>query len=180
MTKLLLIPAVALFMSACGSTLSVSPLYNSENVIQDPNLVGTWTDEKGKDILVVRPGEDQAYDVLYTTMEDAASTVKFEVRLVQLNGARFLDIVRRTDGWTIPGHSFAAISLDNDHVKISFLDSKWLKEKLLGDETVKARPERGELLILMDNTESLQAMVARYANEPSASGDKLDLKRIYK
>src|SRR5260370_26875885 len=111
-------------------------------------------------------------------MKDSAVALKFEVQLVQLNGSRFLDIVRSTDGWSIPGHNFAKISLDGDQSKISYLDSDWLKEQILAE-----RPSnrfKKEFVILRDNTAGLQEMVAKYANEPRAFDGQLELKRIYK
>src|SRR5690349_17645504 len=130
MKKLMLLtPAAMLLMTGCGSLLSVSPLYTDQNVIQDPALLGTWQAAKGDDILVVRQGEDKSYEVLFTSMEDSAKTMKFEVKLVQLKDYRFLDVMRDTDAWTIPGHSFAKISLDGDVVKFAFLDAKWAKDQ---------------------------------------------------
>ncbi len=175
---LLMMPAVALLMTGCGSMLSVSPLSTSENVVQDPRLVGAWQDDKGEDVVVVRQSEDKSYEVLYTSMKDSAVALKFEVQLVQLNGSRFLDIVRSTDGWSIPGHNFAKISLDGDQAKISFLDSDWLKEQILAERP--ATRFKKEFVILRDNTAGLQEMVAKYANEPRAFDGQLELKRIYK
>jgi len=175
---ILLLPAVAMLMTGCGSMLSVSPLATSENVIQDPRLIGAWQDEKGENIVVVRPSEDKAYEVLYVSAQDSAVALKFEVQLVQLKESRFLDMVRRTDGWSIPGHNFAKISLDGDTAKISFLDSDWLKEQILAERP--ATRYKQELLILRDNPAGLQEMVGKYANEPRAFDGELNLKRIYK
>ena len=175
---MLLMPAAAVLMTGCGSMLSVLPLSSGENVVQDPRLIGTWQDEKGENIMVVRPGEDKAYDVIYASTNDSSAVMRFEVQLVQLKEFRFLDIVRSTDGWSIPGHNFAKVSLEGDQVKISFFDSDWLKEQILGERP--AARQKHELVILRDNPAGLQEMVAKYANEPRAFDGQLEMKRIYK
>jgi hypothetical protein len=174
----LLIPIATVLMTGCGSVLSISPLYTDENVIQDPGLIGTWQAGQDNDIVVVRPVDGKAYQVLYTSMRDAAVTMKFDVQLVQLKDFRFLDIVRDTGGWAIPGHSFAKISFEGDKVKISFLDSDWLKEQILADRpAVGLKP--GGPLVLPDNTASLQQMASKYAGEPRAFDGGLELTRIH-
>jgi hypothetical protein len=174
----LLIPIAAVLMTGCGSVLSISPLYTDENVVQDPGLTGTWLADQDNDIVVVRQVDGKAYQVFYTSMRDAAVTMKFEVQLVQLKDFRFLDIVRDTGGWTIPGHSFAKISLEGDRAKISFLDSDWLKEQILAERPAVGL-KRGELLVLPDNTAFLQQIASKYAGEPRAFGGGLELRRIH-
>ena len=172
-TLVLLIPAAALLMTGCGSLLSVSPLYSDQNVVQDPGLIGAWhaAKEDDKDILVVQPGQDGDYQVLYTSMQDSAKTMKFDIRLVQLKDYRFVDMVRDTEGWTIPGHSLAKISLIGDVLKFSFMDSGWLKNQI-------APMKRSEMVVLPGGTEALQQMVLKYAAEPRAFEDAQEFHRL--
>jgi len=176
---ILLLPAAALLMTGCGSLVSTSPIYSDETVIQDAGLIGAWQAANGDDILVVLPAEDQGYQVLYTSMKDSASTMKFDVRLVQLSGSRFLDVVRDTGGWAVPGHCFAKISRDGDVVKFSFFDADWVKQSLVAERPSLAQFKRGELLVLPDSTPTLQQMLRKYANEPRAFDGETEIHRIH-
>jgi hypothetical protein len=168
MKKLILwMPAVVL-MTGCGSVVSNSPLYSDGNVAQDPGLIGTWQAVSGDDILVVRQADNQAYTVLYTSMKDSASTMLFEVRLVDLQGARFGDLERDTSGWTVPGHSIAKVSRAGDTLTLAFLDSDWLKQEIMNERPAATGLTRGDLVVLPDSTASLQQMARRYASEPRA------------
>jgi hypothetical protein len=169
---ILLMPAAVLLMTGCGSMVSISPLYSDGNAIQEPGLVGTWQAGDGDDILVIRPADNKAYQVLYTSMKDASPTMLFQVRLVELQGVRFADVMRNTAGWTIPGHCFAKVALAGDTLKFSFLDSDWLKEQIQG-------LKQGELTVLPDSTASLQQMVSKYANEPRALDAETEFQRLH-
>ncbi len=168
MKKRILWILAGLLMTGCGSVVSNSPLYSDENVVQDAGLIGTWQVSDSDDILVVRQADTQAYKVLYTSMKDSAPTMLFEVRLVDLQGARFADLERDTSGWTIPGHSFAKVARAGDTLTLSFLDSDWLKQEIMNERPAATGLTRGELMVLPDSTASLQQMERKYANEPRA------------
>jgi len=174
---ILLIPAVTLLMTGCGSVVSESPLYTDENVIQDPGLVGAWHASKGDGILVVQKSEDNGYRVLHTTMGNSSNMV-FDVHLVQLKDIRLVDIVHDTEGWTIPAHSFAKVSRNGHTLKIAFFDSDLLKGNIVAERPSAASSERNGLLILRGSTPSLQQLLLKHVNDPGAFGDESEFQRI--
>jgi hypothetical protein len=178
MKKLLWMPAF-LLMAGCGSVVSISPLSTDENIIQDPGLIGAWQGADSDDIMVIRQADNKAYQALYTSMKDSDSTTLFEVRLVDLEGGRFADLVRDTSGWTIPGHSFAKVSRAGDTLTLSFLDSDWLKQEILNERPAAAGLKHGDLMVLPDSTPALQQMVRKYANEPRAWDGGGDFHRVH-
>jgi hypothetical protein len=179
MRKLFLWMPAVLLMTGCGTVMSISPLSPDENVIQDPGLIGTWQAADGDDVLVVRQADDKTYQALYTSMKDSASTMLFEVRLSDLEGVRFADLVRDTSGWTIPGHSFAKVLRAGDSLTLFFLESDWLKQDIMNQRPAATGLKHGDLMVLPDSTSSLQQMVRKYANEPRAWDGAGEFQRMH-
>jgi hypothetical protein len=126
--------AASLFTTACGDLLSVAPLATDSNTTFDPALIGTWSDLDGSNsvLISVREGDKHNYDILWI---DTKNNDKYRVgaRLVQIGGQKILDVTpvsTDTGPFNIPGHAFVYISNLENGLKIQFLDSKWIQEKV--------------------------------------------------
>jgi hypothetical protein len=106
-------------------------------------------------------------------------TAEFEIRMGELGNNMFFDIYpvdynkdknSMTQVHLIPGHSISKIKIDKDSLRISFLNYKWLQDKLMKKE-IKLKyeyQESSQIIILTNYADELQKFVTKFANDTSA------------
>jgi hypothetical protein len=88
-TRIVCLAAILCLFAAGCFVPSLHPLYNSSDVAFDPALVGKWADEDSKETWVFTQQGNHAYRLEYT--DENGPPGAFAVRLVELEGMRFLD-----------------------------------------------------------------------------------------
>src|SRR4051794_21685500 len=80
----------ALLTAGCGDLLSLHALYTDQDKVFDANLEGRWHTKE--DLLIVsRTGG--AYQVTIQSKEDPSNSTKYQMRLVDIKGIRFADVL---------------------------------------------------------------------------------------
>src|SRR3982074_3571526 len=92
----------ALLITGCGDLLSLHALYTARDNIVDASLEGKW--ENKDDRLTVERAAD-FYEVIFQSKKDPSEPVKYEVRLVNIAGVRFADLLSAD----IMGHMFLKV-----------------------------------------------------------------------
>ncbi len=169
--KWLPIILLAMFLTGCW-TLSLHPLYFPQDVVFEPSLIGSWgdpSDESG-DIWTFEKSDANTYRLMMQEYEKdttQTSTSSFEVHLVQLGDYLFLDFFPEElesgndfyKAHMIPAHSFSRVSIKEDSLFISLLNTEWL-EKSIEKKEVNIRHERlKDFTVLTASTEELQKLV---------------------
>jgi hypothetical protein len=177
---------LALVLSACVPSLN--PLYNEQDLVFDPALVGRWAEnDNAQDTWTFEKSGDKGYQAIY---QEKGQTGEFDVHLVKLGEQLFLDFYPQDGGIKemdrndfyrfhfLPVHTFARVSLSGSAVEMAFLDPDWLK-KLLDREPKAIRHERrGEDgIVLTASTKDLQTFLLKYAGEAFADKPTV-LKRV--
>src|SRR5262249_37028007 len=125
----------AAFLTGCGDLYSLHPLFTKNDLAFDPAIEGRW--ESNDDVLTVKRRAD-LYEAELQSKLDSTRKSKYHVHLTDAGGVRFADL--RPDE-TI-GHMFARVRVTPSELRLTFLDSKWLIERVpheeseLEDETI--------------------------------------------
>lgn len=151
-------------MTACGDLVSLHSLYTAQDRVFDPALEGKWeTDNKR---LLMAPNGD-AHKAMLQDKHDPSDAARYEVHLVDIKGVRFADL-RQED--TI-GHMFVRVRVGNGQLRLAFLDTKWLRDRIPHEDAdVGAGNTRA---VLTAPTPKLRELVGRFAAEPRAYDDDL-------
>ena len=182
MKKLLvIIPMLALSLSACIPSLH--PLYTKETLTYREDLIGKWVDQDDA-LWNFEKAEDQSYRL---TIDHEDGQESYEVHLVRLNDLLFIDFFPADHSeeqpysltWLVPTHSFGKVEIiGQDHFQLKFFDNEWLEELFL-QRKIRIKNERLDdgTIVLSAGPEELQQFVIKYAGEPQAYVDPLELNR---
>lgn len=165
---------ILLILTGCW-TLSIHPLYFEKDLIFIPGLIGTWSDKKTDDgtsnpWIFEKSGEN-VYRLIMK--EKNKSDGLFKAHLLRLGKYLFLDLFPEEPeegdefyiGSVIPAHSFLRVSLEDQVLRLGYLDPDWLK-KNIDDQKIKIKHERrDDLLILTASTKDLQEFVLKHVEE---------------
>lgn len=185
--------ACVAWMSGCESQLAnplvtaLRPLYTDADLEFTPQLSGAWFDENG-DVKMVFEGDEQNRSYALTVIETddgKESRGQFTAHLVRLGSRWLLDLYPREmesgddllNLHFLPTHTFAAVELSDDQLKIAFLSEDWLKARL-ADKSVDTPHELVDSwLLLTGSTQELQALVDRYDDDSEAFSIDIELAR---
>jgi hypothetical protein len=98
MKKLLLLIAGMLLLTGCVPVDSLNPLYNGQNVIFDPALVGKWVSSNPDDSTIrFDRAEEDAYQMVAVGKSTSGlpGEAVFTAHLVNLGGEKYLDVEPR-------------------------------------------------------------------------------------
>ncbi len=180
--------ALVLLLAGCDGGPSgnplvpcLHPLFTEADLDFDPALVGVWVEKEGEVTFTFEKSEGMAYRLTIT--EDEASA-PFEAHLVRLGGFWFLDLypgAPEADEFyklhLLRVHSIARVWLVGDHLRLGFLDSKWLRERM-EEKSVQIDHQKLEgAIVLTAATDDLQGLAFRYANDEKAFPEPMELER---
>lgn len=151
----------------CMFLMSEQPLFNDEDVIFEPALVGTWVggvDQKRTSTSIYQRADDNAYTVTHT-----AGNI-FRVYLVQLGENLFLDQVLESAPVVGPVHLFFRVTIGDDTLKMALFDYQWLAELVEQGEVQIAhvRSEDSGCMVLTASTEEIQELLLTYGGDDNA------------
>jgi hypothetical protein len=193
--------AAPLLLASCFC-LALHPLYAPEAAVFDPALLGVWVDvdlaeEWAADSVGVgsyefTAAEEGAYLLTQTDADGAVSS--FSARLVELDGARFLDLFPEqqeiaTTGLyaaqLFPVHQFFLVEQVEPELIVREMSYQWLAEHLAADPGA-LKHEMVELgdgqpfVVLTASTAELQAFYAAHVATEGAYADYPDQVRYVK
>lgn len=172
-------PAIAgalaslLALAGCGPVCSLHALFESDEALFEPDLVGVWTGEE-RVTAIFESEEESRYSITYSN-EDLPF-VRYHGTLGRLRGRLFLDLrLHDEDGERLldkegfvllwPLHLFCRIDLADDTLRIAVLDYEWLATAI-SDGAIDIAHERVEGNILLTAPpRELQSLVERAPEE---------------
>jgi hypothetical protein len=155
--------------------LSVHPLYFEENLIFEPDLIGTWgEDEDTKDLSelwIFKKSGDRSYRLIMREEENGEGV--FEARLLKLGKHMFLDLFPEEpetghefyNMHIIPAHSFIRVSLEGHVLRLGFFDHDWLKKNLEQNKIKIKHERRDDSIVVTASTKELQNFVLEHIEE---------------
>jgi len=159
---MLKIPAMVAFgaltmLTACAPVVSLHPLVpNDQAAPVDPSYLGLWKECDGDDFWKVEESGNRAYRYLQLLKDGDRG----EVRLMDLEGTRFADVV--PEGGAVRAHVLARVRLAGDTLYLAFLNEKSASQALR-HETVESGD--GSQLVLTASTEELRKFLLAGRNQ---------------
>jgi hypothetical protein len=176
MKKLLVFMALALALALTGCIpSSIHPFYTENDLVFDPNLIGSWGDADTETTFIER-ADSLVYKI---SLEDKSGRAAFEGHLFKINGVLFLELFPDADELKInetykqhliPVHSLYRIEQTEPDLILNAIDYNWLmKLNEMDDQTspVDFLEIEGRLF-LSSPTEKLQAFIAANLDTPGA------------
>lgn len=169
-----LLTVLALLLPGCIPSLH--PLYTKEDSVFEPQLLGPWVQDDGKNQWTFTKEGEKAYSVVYT--EDG-NPAKFDGHLVKLGNALFLDLFPKDPPiknhfygmHLVPAHTFLKLTLHQDQLRMAAMNPDWLSKKMeAGEVTIKHEKIEGAV-VLTASTGELQEFVGMYADDREAFGE---------
>jgi hypothetical protein len=162
----------AMLTAGFGDLLSLHALYTAQDNVVDPAIEGKW--ENKDDVLIIERFSRLAsdfYEVKLQSKKDPSESKKYEMRLVNIGGVRFADLLSAD----IIGHMILRVRVSGDRLAFAFFDSEWLRERI-PHEKVDLVNNRKQA-VLTAKTPELRTLVAKYASEPKAYDEEVTFRR---
>ncbi len=189
-TNIKLITILSILILIIGSCIpSLHPLYTEEDLIFDPNIIGTWMTSDStvwkfeKFIPKKIPGSkniDQSDSKLYKLIVNDGKPAFFHVHLLKLGEYLYFDFYIReykiendmADMHLFPVHTFARVQADDNSIVLEHFNIEFI-ENLIKENKVKIKHEWSyDNLILTAGTKELQKFVIKYADDEDLYDDK--------
>lgn len=167
---------LALAMSSCVPSLH--PLYTEEDVVFEPDLVGTWSEGDDDDTWTFAQDGGKAYKLVFADEPDTKG--EFKVHLVKLEGRLFLDLfpgepeLEANDFYKLhllPLHTFMQVRRITPTLEMSMIDPDWLGKLLENDPRALPHERTKDHLVLTAKPKELQAFLLKHAANEDAWGD---------
>jgi hypothetical protein len=161
------------FSAACVP--SINSFCTDADAYVDRNLLGTWSDDEGREIWTFVYRDEKSYLMTYT--DSNGKTGAFVARLFKMAEYTFLDITplrttsKQNDFYTdhlFSLHTVYQISFNGKSGNLAFLDPAWLKHAVERDPTTIGHTTVDDEIVLTDSTEKLKAFLLANADRPEA------------
>lgn len=181
-TKIKLITIISFFFILIQSCIpSLHPLYTSEDLVFDQNLIGEWIDsdsivwkfEKFVPSNTPFPNKsDLSKDSFYKLTVNDGKPAIFHVHLLRLENYFYLDFYIKgykiendmADLHLFPVHTFARVKIENNKVVLEQFNIEFI-EDLIKEKKIRIKHEVSyDNLILTAGTKELQKFVIKYAD----------------
>ena len=171
--------SLALWLTGCVPSLN--PLFTAKDTVADPAFAGVWQGER--DRWIVELAGPRRY--VLTVKPAEGPPASFSGHLVQLGGARFLDLYPEEfelpNGFLqlhlVPAHTISRVWLEGDRLRAAMLDEAWLRGRIRDGQVQIDHLLRGDSLVLTASTPQLQALVTRFAGDAKAFPEPQEFRR---
>ncbi|HEY0552422.1 MAG TPA: hypothetical protein VGF13_22670 [Verrucomicrobiae bacterium] len=165
---------------------SIQPLFAEKDLIPDPALVGTWTQQDGdKEVgRWVFAAHDQQYELTHT--DEKGHKALFTVGVGKIGTNVFLDgfpanllpggeLNDLAQVHLIGAHTFFKVVRTNETLVLLAMDYEWLENLLKENPKAIAHVMQHKHPILTASTEELQKFVAKYAGDEKVFKNEIQL-----
>lgn len=180
--KKLIIPtlaAVAIILAGCVQSLH--PLYTDKDIVFEPGLVGTWSENDSVETWTFEKAEDNRYKLTYT---EKGKPGEFLATLVKLDGKLFIDLYPRDKAFedlkqndlfklhVLPVHTVLKIRLKGDELEMAVQNPEWLQKLVEADPKAIKHEKLDDRIVVTADTAEWQKFVIKHADTSDAYGDK--------
>lgn len=177
-------------MTWLSCVASLLPLFDDGFLVSEPGLLGAWKVADGADTWAFEKAEGMEYLLTQRQAECGleehpesrkvpGDTARFRARLGRLGAGLFLDLIPAEkdnpevhndlyNAHMIPGHTLARIWLDEDSLRIVFLDEDWLTEAIEDGRITLPHARAKGWLVLTAPTSGLQTLILKYGGDKKA------------
>lgn len=168
---------VGALLFGCKVSLDIAtwfyPGYTQATKVRRDEIVGLWINRKDElRVEIGKPNKSGEYEFVF--MESSGIST-FTGVLFELKGQLLVDLLptvkeqeRMSSLFLIPTHVFAKVDIQEDSIKLSFLDFFWLYKRLRSTpKKIDFAREEGRILIT-EPTMKVQAMLKEFLDNPDA------------
>ena len=163
---------------------SIHPLYSDRTTLFDPALLGTWVSEEDDEFVFTL--EDTTRGTYTLVCDESGAVARFQAVLVEIDGARFLDIFPEEPGndngfyrdHLMRVHSILKLEHVADTLSVADFDAEWLSTMVAQNKLAIPHVLLDGAVLLTASTEQLQAFVHAYARTPEAFSEPIRLRRL--
>jgi len=183
-----------IFLQSC-TIFSLHPLYEENDLLDEPRLLGLWQDtDDGDEYVSFEKLEDKKY--LFRYMEEQENdgsyidldTVSFEAGLLKVGDHYFLDLFPYYEGNRdeayylfrnfIPTHSFLKIEWEDQKLILYIFEYDHMK-KLFEQNRIRIKHEMlDDFIVITASTQDLQRFISKYADDKEVFDDPGEFKKI--
>jgi hypothetical protein len=161
-------------LTGCAPMVSLHPLVQDDDAaLVDLGYVGLWTecDDVGSNVWKVEANGERAYRYRSLAQDSGWG----EARVVELEGARFVDVWFKSEDQLVPAHILAKMRLDGDTLYFAFLADA-PTAKALPHETVGSGDS--QQVILTASTADLRKFLLSVHNQSAFFNKEMALCRL--
>lgn len=185
--QILLPLTLGLLLSGCTAVTSLQPPYEEKDLVTQPNLVGTWDEDKnacsGSDTIegikvVARPASN-SYELTVAGSDDAEKgwVRKDDLHLSRLKDSFLADVVldtltspkgeeiRGDDVLGVNTHFFARIWIEGDHIRLTLPDDDSLEAAAESRQANVQLQRISGYLILTSDTPEIRDFLTKYSEQ---------------
>jgi hypothetical protein len=174
--------AVMLLLSGCGDLLSVHPLATAESAVFDAGLLGEWSNagKDGAGVALIRAGSAQKkdYDIVWIPGDAEEDALRLKGQLVKVGDRLVFDLiaVKKTD-LAIPGHFFLLVEKSSDGVKFHWLDSDWLRSRVISQNAL-AHVMVNDKPVITAGSAEINAFLTKFGLDAKAVSESIVFKLV--
>lgn len=185
MKRLLVFTTLLTALSLTACVPSLHPLYTEADLSFDPALLGVWQEDDGAESWTFKRQSDNEYTLRHVDSQGRVG--EFSVRLVNLAGNRFLDLLplpaQRSEnefyqGHFQPLHTFVWLQQTAPELRLAYLELDWLDKQLKADPAALSHVRLEGELILTAATRELQTYLLKQLSQPNSFAAPAVFKRV--
>jgi len=186
MKKLLTVALVTFLVAGCVP--SWNPLYTDKDLVFDPQLVGIWKNDDGKESWQFAKSGEKQYELVYTDENGRKAT--FDAHLCKIKERKFLDLYLTkasekdldlnvlATATLLPAHLFLRVDEVGASLKMAAVNPDWLQKHLeKNPNAVAHRKIDKERVVFTAEPGDLQAFVMKHAEGEELFGGPFTLAR---
>lgn len=180
----MLLPALGMMALLSGClTQSIHPIYSDDTLVFDERLIGSFADDDGV-WTFSRNGSD-SYKAVH--VDENGLVAEFEAHLAEINDALILDLYptewpdeasEMLGMFTVRVHWFFRVDAMDDALTLAAMDSDWVEDHLKAFPGTLAYTLVDDAVVLIAETERLQAFVGAHVRNADAWADPDDFERL--
>jgi len=164
---------------------SLHPLYTEEDVIFDPELLGTWSEDNSQETWAFSAHDPRSYRLVFT--DDEGRQGRFVIHLAEIDGKKFLDLFpERLDDETnefyaqhlLQVHTFLFLEETEPRLRMAPMNREWLSEYLKEYPNAIAHEEVGDQVVFTAPTKELQKFVLQHLRTEGAFDEPTNMERL--
>jgi hypothetical protein len=170
-----------LLLSGCTDLLSVNPLATAETAVFDAGLTGEWScaDQDCEGVALIRAGSAQKkdYDIVWLPRNADDDVLHLKGQLVKVGDRLVFDLIAvKQTSLAVPAHFFMLVEKTADGVKFHWLDSDWLRSRVIPQNALP-HAMVGDKPVITAGSAEINAFLAKFGLDPQAVSGSLSFKR---
>lgn len=171
-------------VSLLGCVPSHFPIYTSEDLIFEPALLGTWSEEGREERWTISAHNPSSYRLVHK--DKYGRDAVFVVHLAQISGRRFLNLLPEAAGEQVNEfrryhllrtHTFYLVRQIEPHLRVSYMDPEWLTKYLEEHPDAIGHVKIEDGVVLTAATPAIQKFFVEHIETPGAFSKPTDLFR---